>query len=276
MSLIQGGVIVVDGVPRPVDPFGRRRVADVAGTAQAAIDAAQPGDTVYLQRGEYDEDIVIPSTKSGINIVGVGARGTVRITGLAPNGSGVTINGASDITLINLNMSGRGTGSGLKITGNTRRIVVAGCRMAGGANGLLMDPESAFQHVDTRFIDCIFASATTGARLTGSGGADPISQTVFKDCYFYYCAERGLYAPVFQTGLLVENCTFGVLENGDDPANFFIDVGETNTTGMVTACRFASESNTLVAGKLRVASTVRFIGNHTLAGLSVAQPVDDS
>ena len=48
---------------------------------QAAINAANPGDTIMLGKGTYVENITIPADKTGLTISGKGAKKTVIVSG---------------------------------------------------------------------------------------------------------------------------------------------------------------------------------------------------
>ena len=57
MTVIAGGVLIQEGIPRPVNPFGRIREVRRDETIQAAIDAAAAGDVIYIE-GKADAGLL--------------------------------------------------------------------------------------------------------------------------------------------------------------------------------------------------------------------------
>ena len=83
-----------------------RNVPGEYATIQTAIDAANPGDTIIIAAGTYDENIVIDS-KTDLTIQGVGDT-----TLIEPSlGIGFAITDSSDITIANLKIHTTGTDS---------------------------------------------------------------------------------------------------------------------------------------------------------------------
>jgi hypothetical protein len=265
-----------------LDPYGTTRYVDGGvsasgvGTAWGsafktiteAEAAAAVGDTILIANTvEYDENVTI--TKAKLTLIGVGAQGSVRITGLADNGTGLTINGASDVALYNLNVSGRGTGAGLKLMGQIRRLRAEKCRFAGGADGVLVNANAGGQLADARFDDCRL-EGTNGVHFT-AGGGDPASQIYFKKCDFQYCAGRCLFTDgIHVTGLFVQKSNFLPEEDGSAPATKWITANAAGTTGSFDGNFIAHATN--AANMIEIADGVMWVANMTEAGVSTARP----
>lgn len=88
-------------------------------TIQAAIAAARPGATINIKPGRYTGQVVIPSSKPGLSLIGTTGTATdVVITGNVPqsragaSGSATVLNRAANTTIRNLTMANTyGTGS---------------------------------------------------------------------------------------------------------------------------------------------------------------------
>jgi len=274
MPIIEGGVVIQDGVPRAINQFGATRHVRAGESIQTAIDAASAGDVIYIDGGnEYDENLTLST--SGIALVGVGTRGSARITGLATNGTALTIDGTAatvnDVLLVNLTLAGRGTGSGLHVEGSTRRISAHACHFDGGDTGvgaLLESAGAGVSVVDTRFIDCQFQQAPTGLSLIGTGGANPVSRTRLEHCAFKHISTVCVVAE-FTRSLEIIDCVFGAQEDGTEPTDY-LDIDVTDTTGLVSGCRFATATS--ASATLNIASGVFWVANATEAGWSTARP----
>jgi len=273
MSIIEGGVVIQDGVPRHVNPFGKVRHVQAGESIQGAIDAAAAGDVIYIDGGnEYNENLTLST--SGIALVGIGARGSARITGLAVNGTALTIDAAAaavnDVLLVNLTLAGRGTGKGLYVQGSTRRISAHACHFDGGDTGIgvLLESTAFGSVVDTRFIDCQFQQVPTGLSLIGTGGANPCTRTRLEGCAFKHISTVCIVSE-FTRSLEIIDCTFGAQEDGTAPTDF-LDIDVADTTGLVSGCRFAFATNE--SDTLNIASGVMWVANATEAGWSTARP----
>jgi hypothetical protein len=237
-------------------------------TIQAAVDAAEAGSIIYIDNtAEYDEDVEISTNK--ITLVGVGAHNSVRVTGLAPDGVGVTVDGAVDVMMVNINASGRGNGAGLALMGQIRRFHAVGCRFAGGADGALIDASVGGQVVDALFERCRF-EGTDGVHFT-AGGGDPASQIYLKDCDFQYCSGRCLFTDgIHVTGLFVQDCSFLPEEDGSAPATKWITANFAGTTGLISGCKIAAAAH--AAASIELADGVLYVGNFAEEGVSAARP----
>jgi hypothetical protein len=279
---------VFGNVPSIVSSMGGRRIALVAGptrrytTIQAAITAANNGDQIFVDPGEYAENVTIPHSKQNIVLVGMGGRGSVAIQALT-DGVAIT-NMARDVTLVNIGGEGDGTGGGLKTYG--RRFRAFGCKFEGGAIAaeftLGTDAQiTAGTHDkgdDTLLEDCEVAYADLGVKLTATDyGA--LTQNFFKHCYFHSLPtasfEEGHSAGgsnnVHYRGLVIDDCIFGP---GDEDTHAlptkWISLDDDNANdGVVSRSVFP----TLINSGLNLCSTtLLWTGNLMSGGVSAAQP----
>ena len=106
-----------------VSAFGATRsVPSQYSTVQAAINAAASGDTISIANGTYTEQVVIPSGKNKLKIVGASQTGVIITAGA--NQKAMTVNG-SDTTFSYLTI--RSTG-GLTAGNNSQAVMVYGSR----------------------------------------------------------------------------------------------------------------------------------------------------
>jgi hypothetical protein len=115
-----------------VDVDGQASAADCNGvsgaftTIQAAVNAAAPGDTIFVCPGIYSEQVVVPNRRGSLTIRGSGADVTVlRPTAVAQNTTTLLsgapaapillVDGAANITIANLTIDGGLADSGAAI-----------------------------------------------------------------------------------------------------------------------------------------------------------------
>lgn len=277
MAIIQGGIIIEEGVPRPVNPFARVRVVPSGSTIQAAVDAAAAGDIIYIEPGEYDEQVTIARAKSKLTLVGVGGRGSVFIAPSASNPTAMTIE-ADDVTLINVGCEGSGTGKGLLNRG--RRTRLYGCKIEGGAMALQLTLGTDAQigagthgkGDDVWVVECEFAHSDEGVRLTATDyGA--VTQVRIVRCLFHDLAkafeESGGSASIRYRSLQIYDCVFDDLEDGSAPTAFILLNDDNANTGIVTRCSFPSAIN---SGKNLVSTALHWVSNYHTGGVSTGQP----
>jgi hypothetical protein len=238
-------------------------------SVQAAINAVtERTDIIVDNFVEHDETLTL--TKNKVSILGVGALNSTRITSVGTHSTGLTINGGDDILLENLNISGRGTGAGLKLTGHVRRIHARNCRFAGGADGVLIEASSGGQVADVTFENCRF-EGTNGVHFT-AGGGDPASQIYFKNCDFQYCGDYAIKheSGVWSTGLFVQGCNFLPEEDGTAPAQKWIEAANAAQTGMISGCFFADTVHE--ADRIAIDAGVLYVGNYAEEGINTTRP----
>lgn len=272
-------------IPSVVSAASARRVALVTGptrrytTIQAAVTAAVNGDQIFIDPGEYAENVVIPHTKQNLALIGMGGRGSVAIQALT-NGVAI-LNHARDVTLVNIGGGGDGTGGGVRNYG--RRFRAYQCKFEGGAIAAEFTLGTAAQITalthdkgdDTLLEDCEIAYAPLGVRLTSTDfGA--LTQNFFKKCYFHALPtasfeESGGSVGVRYRGLLIDECTFGAGDEDTDalPTKWISLNDDNANSGVVSRCVFP---DILAGGRNLMSTKLRSIGNFFVAGIGGAQP----
>ena len=270
MGIIEGGVVILDGIPRSFNPFGKTRRVQSGTTIQSVVNAAAAGDVIYIDGGDYDEQVSI--TKDNLTLVGVGSRGAVAIAPTAANPKAITIDGTGaggrveEVTLINLGCEGSGTGGGLHVKGDIRRIRFYGCKLEGGAFGCKLESTAQGSVGDLRFEDCEFAWTTTGLHLTASGGGDPVTNVYVRGGLFHYCSAEWILSDVAHTtGLWVAESLFAKEEDASAPVAGQLDVAVASSEGLFAGNFF--DLATMASATLVIASGIRWVGNMTEAGV---------
>lgn len=185
---------------------------------QAAVNLAGPGDTVIVQPGSYDENVVITTdyvTLVGAQVSGYGRPDLGASTGvtLTVNAQGFVARGVrfasqdgSDCVV----QEGNGfayvdcvfddasdaDAAGLRLKGNATddsktasEGVVAGCLFRGCDNGIILDtgdaPGNGVGSTDNTVVACKFVSNTQDVVTADTGGGVYSVKTLLvKDCYF--------------------------------------------------------------------------------------------
>ncbi len=240
-------------------------------TIQGAVDAAAAGDRILIAAGDYVEAVTI--TKDNLSLYGVGARGSIAI---APGGNGIAVlidgtdSRVEEVHLVNIGGEGAGTGGGLHVKGNIRRIRLDACKFEGGAFGAKLESTAAGSVADVIFRDCEFAWTATGVSILSSGGGDPVTQVHFEDCLWHNCSADCLKSTVSApTNLTVSGCRFDDDEAGTAPTGKYIDAQVANTSGIVTGCYFPAAIN---GAKVLVAATCIVLGCWFTGGANTAAP----
>lgn len=240
-------------------------------TIQAAVDAAAAGDRIIIAPGDYAEAVTI--TKDNITLLGTGARGAVAI---APGGNGIAvlIDGTDarveEVHLVNIGGEGAGTGGGLHVKGNIRRLRFTACKFEGGAFGAKLESTAAGSVGDVIFRDCEFCWTTTGVSVLSSGGGDPVTQVNFEDCWLHNCSADGIKSTVSApTNLRIKGCTFDDDEAGTAPTGKYVDAQVAGTSGILAGCYFPAAVN---GAKVLVAATCIVLGCWFTGGANTAAP----
>lgn len=277
------GYGILGVVPGIVSASSRRRIALMTGPnrrysdLQAAVTAADPGDTILVDPASYEGQVIIPRTKNNLVIVGMGGRGSVALE--ADETTSTLINHADDVTIVNIGAAGDGSGGGLRNMGS--RFRAFGCKFEGGTIAAKLTLGTAAEvgdddegnGADVLFDDCEFAWATHGVSLVASDyGA--ITQAFFSRCRFHNLDtdsfnESGGSAGVRFRNLHVADCIFDTLEDGTVPTKWFSLNADNGNTGIVTRCSFPTAIN---SGKNLVSTKLLWIGNFHTGGIAGAQP----
>ncbi|MFT3867836.1 MAG: pectinesterase family protein [Nibricoccus sp.] len=109
-----------------------RSVPSQYSTIQAAVNAAANNDTISIANGTYTEAVTIPSTKTGLKLVGASQSGvTLRVTTAAQ--TALTVNG-TDITVSYMtiaNTAGVSAGPAQAVRVNSKRVEFYHCYING-------------------------------------------------------------------------------------------------------------------------------------------------
>lgn len=267
-TILEGGVLMSDAIPRVTNPFGSIRRANVAGTLQAVIDDAVAGDVIYIDPGTYDENIVVAT--AGLTLVGVGARGQPWIN--PATGVGLQIDTVDDIVIVNLGIAGDGSpAAALRLT-STSESRFYGCKFEGSADVLvLLEGSDTAQCANLMFFDCEFAWGTVGMEFDNSSYGYP-TQILVRRCFFHDVTTahmRDEAAGGAAKDLWVEDCRFMNSEDGTEPTDYII-LDHVDNTGFFSGNYFAAA--TITAAKMTIDAGIIWVGNYAENGLSAARP----
>lgn len=268
-------------------------MAKAFSTIQRAVNVAvgSYGAVILVAPGSYNETVTIPrptanSGSEALMIMGLGTRGSVVIAPAATD-AGCVVNHADDVTLINIGMAANGAGTSLTNTGARLRMQNCKLENQAGTTGICAimllgttaerTAGTAGGGNDCRFLDCEFANAANGLRVTCTS-AGALTDLMLDNCRFNNLVANGLYefvgsggaaATTFR-GLLVRNCTFNRLAAGTEPTAGYVVLNANNAnTGMITNNSFP----TAIAGAKNLVSTaVIWASNYMAGGVSAAQP----
>jgi hypothetical protein len=234
-------------------------------TIQESSDLLESGDVMFLGPTEYNENVVV-SGKQQVTIIGGANPYSCRVTGLT-NGTALTIDDCSDVLLVNLNLEGRGTGGGLQLTGQIRRVTAIGCKFHGGANAVFINPGAGGQLVDLLIKECEIALATNGIVNT-VGGGDPTHRIKVLNSLFYGITTDCIVSSAGAINTAIMNNIFGT--NGDAEPTRFIKLDGAGDSGIVAGNQFATPTNANT--KFVLDADVMWGANATEAGWSTARP----
>jgi parallel beta-helix repeat protein len=169
---VADGVLYVGSGDHSVYAFGTvLRVPEGYKTIQAAINAAAPGATIWVDPGVYSESLVINKT----------------ITLIGKPGSEPIFNGGGSGIAIRIVSSGSGsTIAGITITSWDQGVLVdgaSGCKIYDNIMSLMNTNAIAFQGtsaVSNQVYSNIFQQDAVGVDVTSSSQSNTISQNIFK------------------------------------------------------------------------------------------------
>lgn len=252
------GPVVAMGVPLPIvggiPSLGDYRIVDASPsdelrqydklytTIQAAVDAANAGDTILIAPGSYDEALTV--SESNIVLYGCGNLGAVSVVPSATNATAIKVQGTatrtSDVTFVNVGAESNGTGIGFHVLGNTRRIRAYGCKFEGGTDALKLESDATGSVGDCSFDHVEVCWATNGLHFTASGGGDPVTQTMLRDCFFHNIVTDVVKTSVSHSAdIWLINPVMANNEDGTQPTQF-LDIDEASTTGFITGGRYST------------------------------------
>lgn len=238
--------------------FGRR-----VDTIQLALDTMVARDILFLGPGGYDEAVVVPIGLENIAIVGSGNRGSVFINPAAANAVAMTIEGdttrTQDITLVNVGLEGNGTGGGLHILGNIRRIRARECKIEGGTFAMKLESNADGSLADLIFDDCEFCWTATAIHMLASGGGNPVTQTRILNSLLHNYTSRGIHVDTSPVAdLWVHDNKFLRQEDDSEPTNEYILAAVATSTGNIAHNSFPAAA---ASAKISLATGVRRSGN---------------
>ena len=224
-------------------------------TVQKAATAIGERGVIFVAPGEYDEDVILSTSK--VKIIGVGSNHSVRITGTsAGTATALTLSGVSDVGIYNLNLEGRSGGAGLSFTGQIRRVDIEGCKLHGGTNALQILVPASSQTVDITIRDNLIANATNGININYSGG-DPCHQIKILGNLFSKIVTDNIVENGVTHDYIISGNVFGM--NNTSESTQFLDIDETGTNGFVTDNLFAT--TVFSTAKFAIATGVLFANN---------------
>lgn len=242
---VVGGIPTLGGKYRLVDasPSDELRLNELwYPTIAAALTAAQSGDVILIAPGSYDEALTI--TASNITLVGCGNAGAVAVVPSTTDATAIKVQGTAtrtqDVTFINVGAETNGTGIGVHLLGNLRRIRFYGGKIEGGTDSLKIESDATGSVADTSFRECEFCWSTNGVHITASGGGDPVTQTRFERCFFHNHVTDVVKTSTSHTAdLWIINSVFNAQEDGTEPTQY-LDIDEASTTGYIAGNFFAT------------------------------------
>lgn len=234
-------------------------------TIQEAVNLMVERDILFIGPGEYDEAVVIPIGLDKITIMGAGNVGEIFIAPSAADSIAMLIEGSaanrtSDITLVNVGLEGDGTGGGLHVKGNIRRVRVQSCKCEGGAFAIKLESTIAAGFVaDTIIENCELTFTETALHMLASGGGDPVTQTRLLDCLLDNFSSRGVHVDASPVAdLWIHGNRFCRQEDDSEPTNEYILADVANSTGNIAGNSFPANA---ASAKIVLAAGVRRCGN---------------
>lgn len=253
-----------------VDPTGltgaQRKfstIDDALTVAKQENEAFGLGCNVFVCPGDYDEAVSISGLQQTF-IMGIGPYGVCNIAPSDDDLTGLTIEGtaatrARDIVIANMGIAGTGTGGGLYVKGNVRRIRTFGCKIEGGAVAAKMESTAAGSVGDCSIEEGEICWSTDGLNLVVSGGGDPVTQFLLKKNRIHNivtdCVEN---SGAHTADLWILDNDFANQEDGTEPTQY-LDIDEASTTGMVAGNRFAT--TVFASAKMAIAAGVIWLDN---------------
>ena len=247
-------------------------------TVTKAIDLATAGrgDEIHIRPGDYDE-AEINVNKADLAIIGHGANGAVGITPSA--GIKAMKITANDVVLRNLRVEGNITADyGLSVGDFDNTVLgvrIYGCLLRNGSS--TTKPAVLIHGAgDLYLVGNDIAWAGIGIEYKGNGDSYPTQifqlGNLFHNLLVQHLAQR-VTAPS-DNGKVINLNHIGnkhdVLENGTQPTGVWIELDQTDSSGLVEDNSFATATNSSTLFK--IAPNVHWVANKTEAGVSTARP----
>ncbi len=235
------------------------------------------GDRLFVRPGDYAET-EIDVDIADVQIIGLGADGAVGIT----PGSGVSAMKitANDVVLRNIRIEGdSGANYGLSVGDFSNGVLgvrVVGCLLRNGSH---TDNPAVLVHGagDLYIVGCDIAWAGRGIEFKGGSESYPsqifILGNQFHDLIRFHLSQRVIPDNI-ENGKVVSlshkgNTHLG-LQDGTEPADAFLSLGQVGTSGIIARNDFATATNAI--GTFGLTATVMWVANGTEAGISSARP----
>ena len=222
-------------------------------TVQAAVNAAQPGDTVSIGAGDYGQDVTVtvqadaadpltitatqPSDPaeatilSGLDLTGAS---NVTVEGLYVYGGGVTVDASHAITLDQLQDLARGGNDSVHVTGSSSGVTVSRSLLsAEGDPDVAVDPGSGQVVITTNVLEdgLLLTHAVSPVTVTGAAGTDIVSNTLLGPT----CAQDpGISVSGGSTGSVIENNVLTLAGTGCALAQTGVLVAADSLSGTVS------------------------------------------
>jgi len=270
MGIIEGGVVILDGVPRHINPFGNVRRVQSPVTIQSVVDVAAAGDVIYIEPGTYAENVII--TTADLTLVGIGPRGQVKIS--PASGGGLKIDAlALRTVLINLAVAGAAAANFALNVNGTSFCRFYGCKFTGPTGVVvLLDGTAGDRSLDLNFEDCEFADGGAGVEFDNSAAGFP-TEMRFRNCLFQGLTAACMRINAAGGGVLelwVKDCEFARKADGTEPTDYIL-VNRAGDTGLFSGNRIATPINSTLL--MTIAAGIIWAANATEAGWSTARPV---
>lgn len=240
-------------------------------TIQAAVNAASPGDQIWVAPGAYDETVTV--AKNDLVIKGFNGRGAVYVEPSAAGAAGMEVTG-DDITLYGIGIAGDDTAPyALRVgsqTASPARFRAYECKFEGvetaGAGQVALKGAG-----DVILDDCEFAWGTGGVVFDDNDNGF-CTQVAIRKPKFHNLTEVhvGLAPTGGVANLELKGAVHDNAEDGTEPTDY-IKVDRVGDTGVIDDCVFAAA--TITAAKMTIADGIKWGGlNRSEAGLSTARP----
>lgn len=236
-------------------------------TLAQALAACQAGDVVMLGPGAYAEGNITIDVND-ITIIGAGNLGQVAIE--PPAGENGILVMASGVAFYNIDFSDGTGGVYACAVGDAdtqvNRSRFYNCKFEGDGIGLRLREAG-----DTLIENCEFAWSANGLRLQ-SGNDGFCTEIYVRNCRFHDITTDQIGESAAQQEvdtLEISDCVFNTSEGGTAPTHF-INLSNNGNSGIVTNNSFAVATNTVA--KIVVGTSILYVANRTVAGITTARP----